>query len=144
MLYGHDLSGWVPEGDDLNWWRREDRFYAGQAPQRFAWRLYRGILEHLGRLDEMISQVTEHWALGRVTPVDRNLLRLGVYEILYRPDIPDRATLNDLIELAKVYGDEESSRFINGVLDAILRSKEADDGSIPEPEPSSEPGIENS
>ena len=125
MLYGHDLSGWSPHSSDVNRWKPEDRFQAGQDPQRFGSRLYREVVERLAEIDAKLTEITEHWSLERITPVDRNLLRIGVYEILHRDDIPDRATINDMIELAKVYGDEESSKFINGVLDAVMREKES-------------------
>lgn len=124
LLYGHDLSGWesTETGNRANWWRPDDRFYIGRQPRRFAMQLFRGILQHLDHIDKTIASTTEHWTMARLTPVDRNLLRIGVYEILYRPDIPAQVTINELIELAKVYGEEDSGMFINGVLDAVFQS----------------------
>ena len=125
LLYGCDLCGWdSPETSSrINWWRPDDRFYIGRQPQRFGMQLFNGILHHLDQIDKTITSTTEHWTLDRITPVDRNLLRIGVYELFYRPDIPIQVTINELIELAKVYGDEESGMFINGVLDAVSQSK---------------------
>jgi N utilization substance protein B len=124
LLYGHDLCGWrsAETKSQINWWRPDDRFYVGRQPRRFGLQLFQGILHHLDEIDKTIASTTEHWALDRLTPVDRNLLRIGVYELLYRPDIPAQATINELIELAKVYGDDDSGMFINGVLDAVLHS----------------------
>ncbi|MFH1741124.1 MAG: transcription antitermination factor NusB [bacterium] len=124
ILYGHDLSGWcaAKEDPELNWWNPEDPFYAGREPQRFGTQLFRGVLDHLDLIDTEIASTAEHWALKRLTPVDRNLIRIGVYEIRYRPDIPAEATINELIELAKVYGEEDSGTFINGILDSILKA----------------------
>ena len=124
FLYGCDLSGWAATEADrkTNWWRPDDPFYAGREPRRFGLQLVQGVLEHLDSIDAAIAATTEHWALDRLTPVDRNLLRIGVYEIQHRPDIPARATINELIELAKVYGDSDSGTFVNGILDSILKA----------------------
>ena len=71
--------------------------------------------------DEIIREVTENWELERIAAIDRNILRLGIAEFLDFPDISPRVTIDEAIELAKEFGDQDSSKFVNGVLDAALR-----------------------
>lgn len=85
----------------------------------FANAIVRGYEAEQERVDELIRRVSHHWRLERMTRVDRNILRLGVYEFLAWPEIPRRVTLNEAIELAKRFGTETSSSFVNGVLDRI-------------------------
>ncbi len=124
LLYAHDLCGWKTTlvENPPNWWRPDDSLYVGRQPRRFAVQLLKGILSHLPEIDKIIISTAEHWSLERVTPVDRNLLRIGVYELLHEPDIPPQVTINELVELAKAYGDSDSAMFINGILDAVYRS----------------------
>ncbi len=92
--------------------------------RRFAQALARGAWQHRDELDERLSRASEHWSLSRMTPVDRNILRLGLYELLYHPDTPPQVVLNEAVELAKRFGDANSPAFVNGVLDALRRSLE--------------------
>ena len=87
--------------------------------ERFADELVRGVQSERAAIDELIQKSSTHWKLDRMARVDRNILRLGVYEILRRADVPVRVTLNEAIELGKKYGSEESSSFVNGVLDRV-------------------------
>ena len=86
---------------------------------QFAGELIQGLRAEQPRLDAAIGKVTENWSLGRITPVDRSILRLGTYELLCRSDIPEKVSINEAIELAKRYGTEDSPRFVNGILDRI-------------------------
>jgi N utilization substance protein B len=81
--------------------------------------LARGVSANAAAIDEMIRKVSEHWRLERMPRVDRNILRLSAYELMFLPDVPRRVTLNEAIELAKRYGGEGSPGFVNGVLDRI-------------------------
>jgi len=92
---------------------------ADQETERFADELVRGVQSERGAIDELIQKSSTHWKLERMARVDRNILRLAVYEILRRADVPVRVTLNEAIELGKKYGSEESSSFVNGVLDRV-------------------------
>lgn len=78
----------------------------------------RGTIEHRQEIDELLSGVSEHWKLERMAVAERNILRMALYEILYRPEVPPRVAINEAIDLAKVYGDEKSGGFVNGLLDA--------------------------
>jgi N utilization substance protein B len=85
----------------------------------FAESLVRGVCEQLAQLDELISKFSRNYQLSRLAAVDRNILRLAVYEILHNAEVPPVVAINEAIELAKQYGSEESGRFVNGVLDRI-------------------------
>jgi N utilization substance protein B len=85
----------------------------------FANSIVRGYETDRARIDELIRAVSQHWRLERMTRVDRNVLRLGAWELLSCPDIPRKVTLNEAIELAKRFGTESSASFVNGVLDRI-------------------------
>jgi transcription antitermination protein NusB len=82
-------------------------------------KLVEGVTAHQEELDALIRQHSEHWRLERMAAVDRNLLRLSLYELLHQPTIPAKVVINEAVELAKRYGSEESGSFINGILDRI-------------------------
>src|SRR5207244_12236894 len=84
--------------------------------------LGRGVKSDRTQIDELIQKSSSNWKLDRMARVDRNILRLAVYEILRRADVPVRVTLNEAIELGKKFGSEESSAFVNGVLDKIAHT----------------------
>ncbi len=87
--------------------------------QAYANRLVEGTLERRPEIDQRITAHADNWNLNRMAVIDRNILRLGAYELLYRDDVPSKVCINEAIELAKRFGDAESGKFINGVLDAI-------------------------
>lgn len=84
-----------------------------------------GTLEKRAEIDEMLQRHTENWKLERMPSVDRNILRLAAYELLYCPEVPDKVAIDEAIELAKLYSDDKAPRFINSVLDKILKAKQA-------------------
>lgn len=83
-----------------------------------------GIAEHLQHLDKKIEDTSKHWKLSRIPKVDKNILRLGIYELLYCSDVPRSVIIDEAVELAKKFGEEKSSKFINGVLDKIANPTE--------------------
>jgi N utilization substance protein B len=85
----------------------------------FANTLVGGVLEHQPRIDALISEVAENWRLDRMAAIDRNILRLGAYELLYCDDVPTKVAINEALELAKRYSTAQSSRFVNGILDRL-------------------------
>ena len=91
--------------------------------KEFANRLVEGTRENFKAIDEKIAHYAKHWEIERMAVVDRNILRLGAYEILYCPDIPIKASLNEAIELAKKFSTEKSSQFVNALLDKIAHEK---------------------
>ncbi len=89
----------------------------------FAERLTCGIEDHLQEIDQKITTYATNWQLNRMAVIDRNVLRIGVYELFYAQDIPPKVSINEAVELAKKYGDIESSKFINGILDKIHKTE---------------------
>lgn len=85
----------------------------------FSENLVLGTREHLNTIDERISVVAHNWRLERMAVIDRNILRMATYELLYRDDIPPIVTINEAIELAKCFSTDKSSSFVNGILDRI-------------------------
>jgi len=85
----------------------------------FLERLVLGVTEHRSEIDELIERFSENWRLERMAVIDRTILRLAIFELLYCEDIPPKVTLNEAIELGKRFGSEDSGRFINGILDRI-------------------------
>ena len=77
------------------------------------------------RYDRMISEVADHWEVSRMAVVDRNVLRIAIYELVERPDVPARVVIDEAIELAREFGDAETPQFVNGVLDAIWKKHPA-------------------
>jgi N utilization substance protein B len=116
MLYQIDLSGEDPErAIDLY------RQYLGEPgdADEFTMELVRGWSLKHEEVDTKLREVSKHWRLERMARVDRNILRLGAFELIGMPAIPARVTLNEAVELAKRFGDENSPAFVNGVLDRI-------------------------
>lgn len=105
-----------------------------------------GVLAHHAEIDATIRKFAPDWPLEKITTVDRNILRIAAYELLYNEEIPSKVAINEAIELAKTFGGESSGRFVNGVLGAIYRNqvaqgviKGADQPKPDEPETSSHP-----
>ncbi len=88
----------------------------------FAKTLVEGVIQHRDAIDAEISKHAHNWAMDRLSVVDRNVLRIAVFELLYLEDIPPVVTINEAIEIAKQFGDDESGGFVNGILDGLLKS----------------------
>jgi transcription antitermination protein NusB len=106
-----------------------DTLYKEEQPERdpFVAELARGAVEHLAELDERIARHAQHWRLERMPAVDRNVLRLAVYEMIHG-GTPPAVVIDEALELARRFSNEESVQFVNGVLDAIHREFTRDDG----------------
>ncbi|OAT86529.1 transcription antitermination factor NusB [Desulfotomaculum copahuensis] len=92
---------------------------------QFARELVMGTIEHLSGLDAVITRLSRDWRLDRLAAVDRNLMRLALFEIFYRDDIPSGVSVNEAVELAKAFGGPESGRFINGILGRVVKDPAA-------------------
>jgi transcription antitermination factor NusB len=99
-----------------------EHFGAPEEIKAFSKELVVGICAHLKELDKLIGDSSKNWRLERIAKVDRSILRLAVYELLYRPDIPPKVSLNEAVDLGNKFGTEESGAFINGVLDNIYNT----------------------
>jgi N utilization substance protein B len=97
----------------------QDHFSGNEERDDFMERLVLGVLEHCQEIDRLIEKYSENWRLVRMNIVDRTILRMAIFELLYCEEIPPKVTLNEAIELGKRYGSEDSGSFINGILDRI-------------------------
>jgi len=120
LLYQFELTG-EPVAEIQA--RFEDWNSAAKPARRFAGELVDGALSHMEEIDAALGRQTANWRLERLAAVDRNILRLAIYELLYVTDTPPPVVLDEAIEIAKKYGAEESARFVNGVLDGFLKSR---------------------
>lgn len=119
FLYQAEFAGpHRPEALERFW----HHFQAEGAPPAYFKELVEGVASHLEELDVFIVRYSEHWRLERMTIVDRNLLRLAIYELVYQPKIPPKVVINEAVEMAKRYGSEGSGGFVNGILDQVRMS----------------------
>jgi N utilization substance protein B len=117
LLYQLDVQGEGSPGPHLDeFWARHP---VDVEVREFAEALVRGTKLHEAKIDEVISQYAQHWELERMAVVDRNILREGIFEILWAGDVPPKVAINEALEVAKKFSTQESSRFINGILDRV-------------------------
>lgn len=119
MLYGADVVDVPEHGDD-------DLFIENQkgvsdTVREYAEEIVRGTIEKSAEIDAMVESYSDNWKVKRMPLVDRNILRLAVYELLYCPDTPFKVVIDEAIELAKRFGSDKAAPFINGVLDKVHR-----------------------
>jgi len=118
MLFQRDISGNQPD-------QIIDTFEELQKSKAytrdFATKIFRGTVEHVEAIDEMIQNQAENWRLTRMAAVDRNIIRMSIYEFLHETDTPKLVIIDEAIEIAKKYGTQKSSQFINGILDGVLK-----------------------
>ena len=138
MLFAADVAG--TRGDQLArmFWSELSDGEVEPGAQEFATALALGALAHLDEVDDKIRSRAEHWRISRMALVDRNLLRLAVYEFLHEPT-PRTVIINEALEIARRFSTWEATQFINGILDAIKRDIDRDS---PEPESNTEPAVE--
>ncbi len=124
VLYQDDLNprGNPAFGDLLI----EERLGKGGLAE-FARGLVSGVRRHREEVDALLEQTADNWSLGRMAATDRNVLRLGTYELLHG-DAPDRVAIDEAVELAKRFGAAQSSQFVNGILDKVMHEKVVDSG----------------
>jgi transcription antitermination factor NusB len=127
FLYGFEASAAQPRPTADAFLREQTD---DDAVYSFALDAVNGCLENQAEIDEEIRAVARNWNLERLASIDRNVVRIGVYELLFRDDIPPQVTINEAIELAKRYSTEKSGAFVNGILDRI---RERNDGKPPRP-----------
>jgi N utilization substance protein B len=118
FLYQFDLSaGEIEESLATFWHALPDE--CGAAAKQFAEDLIRGTVGKRAEIDEKIKKYTEHWEISRIAAVDRNILRLAIYEMLFRDDIPPVVSINEAVDIAKKFSTQESGSFVNGILDRL-------------------------
>jgi N utilization substance protein B len=119
VMYELDVSGTPAEQALETFFKLYDDEESDAETREFTERLVRGCAAQLEAIDTKIRDVSRHWRIERMARVDRNVMRLAVYELMAMDDVPRRVTLNEAVELAKRFGDENSASFVNGVLDRI-------------------------
>jgi N utilization substance protein B len=128
ILYGLDWVARDPEAAIDDYWAK----FAGEKPEgydevrRHCSELVLGVLQHRDALDQRLQSVSHHWKLERMGAVDRNLLRMAAFELLHQADlVPRKVAINEAIEIAKKFGNEDSGAFVNGILDRIAQDRGA-------------------
>jgi len=116
MLYASDLN---PSNEHHSLPREVDDSRTNFESLDFAAELVKGVTEHRTAIDELLTAKSKNWSLVRMARVDLCILRIAIYELLYRSDIPKNVTINEAIEVAKKFGTEDSPSFVNGILDEI-------------------------
>ncbi len=103
--------------------RNIKEFGPGMDDVKFIWQLVNGVADNLEKIDDIISKSAPQWPIAQITIVDRNVLRLGLYELLFsnKEEVPPKVAINEAIELAKTFGGESSGKFVNGVLGTVYR-----------------------
>ena len=119
ILFQYDIHGRPGLWLDVFWKENE----ATDEVKAFAERLVAGVLEKKKELDALIGKYAANWKVSRMPIVDRNILRAGAYELLWMDDVPAKVTVNEAIELAKSFGDDDASKFVNGILDKVLSAE---------------------
>jgi N utilization substance protein B len=119
ILFQYDIHGKPGFWLDEFWKQLKER----EETKAFAEQLVRGVQEHKQDLDALIGRYATNWKVSRMHIVDRNILRLGAYELLWLDAVPAKVTLNETIELAKEFGDEDAAKFVNGILDKMLATE---------------------
>ena len=119
ILFQYDIHGRPGLWLDVFWKENE----ATDEVKAFAERLVAGVLEKKKELDALIGKYATNWKISRMPIVDRNILRAGVFELLWMDDVPAKVTVNEAIELAKSFGDDDASKFVNGILDKLLSTE---------------------
>ena len=122
FLYQLDLRGDELYAESGAWLRTEER---DVETLRFATRLVEGVWENWDEIERTVQAVAQNWNIARMAVIDRNVLRLGTFELLHCPDIPPKVAVNEAIELGKRYSTANSGAFINGILDKIMNRKPA-------------------
>jgi N utilization substance protein B len=118
MLFQIDVAGGVPGEVYPDFWKEHE---VESDVKTFAESLVAGVIRERERLDELIAASAAHWKVERMAVVDRNILRMAVFELSHRPNVPAAVVLDEAIEVGKKFGTEQSGAFINGVLDAVRR-----------------------
>lgn len=121
ILYAIDITKEPPDRCMDNFWLSQDKTEKGIRD--YANDIVMGVCHNKARIDKIISECATNWELDRMAVIDRNILRLGTYELIFMEDVPPKVAINEAIDIAKRYGDKDSGKFVNGVLDRISKEK---------------------
>ena len=124
ILYQFDITKRSLEAVLEDYWKSDDtKDIKDAAIIGYAAILSKGVNSKIQEIDNKISEYATNWQLKRMAVIDRNVMRLGLFELKYTNDIPPKVAINEAVELAKKYGDVESSKFVNGILDKIHKKE---------------------
>ncbi|MFH0731322.1 MAG: transcription antitermination factor NusB [Candidatus Omnitrophota bacterium] len=124
MLYELDIKKEPVDAFLQDFWQRPfGQKELQKEVKEFAVQLTKGSIEHQHEIDETITSFAQNWQLKRMAVIDRNIIRMGCFELMFLKEIPPKVTINEAVELAKKYGDTESSKFVNGILDRVNKEK---------------------
>ena len=118
MLYQYDLSANPPQQIVETF---EELQKSKPNTREFAVKIFQGTVDNLAKIDEMIVAQADNWRISRMAVVDRNIIRMSIYELLEEPETPKLVIIDEAIEIGKKFGTQKSSQFINGILDGILK-----------------------
>ena len=121
MLYAWEVGKRAPEAaiEDFGAIEQEEAPPLSASARTFAEALVTGVVAHVAEADALIARHAQHWRIERIATIDRLILRLAIFELLYAPDTPPGVVIDEAIELARTFSEEDAVRFVNGVLDAI-------------------------
>ena len=121
ILYSIDITkNDADEATNSYWLNNEEK---DVEVRRFAEALVEGVTKHGNAIDKLLSKYTANWELKRMAVIDRNVLRFATYELLFASDVPPKVAINEAIDIVKKYGDKDSGKFVNGVLDKINKEE---------------------
>lgn len=123
VLYALDITGDSVMDIAQKYWENAEP--VEESVKEFSDTIVDGVAGNRDDLDEIITKYADNWELKRMATIDRNVLRVAVYELLYMPETPPKVAINEAIELAKKYGDKDSGKFVNGILDKISKTERA-------------------
>jgi len=125
-LYEWDFSGKKPDTLEKIVKKNIKEFGPGLQDKDFIWQLIKGVVSRISDIDKIIEKAAPEWPIDQITIIDRNVLRIGLYELLYgnKEEVPPKVAINEAIELAKSFGGESSGKFINGVLGTVYKEIE--------------------
>ena len=123
VLYQLDITNDAPKNALENFWSNHKEEEMDAALKEFSSELVQGVAENLEEIDKKIVKYAANWQLKRMAVVDRNIMRLGCFELLYREDIPPKVSINEAVELAKKFSGIESGKFVNAILDKVKLEK---------------------
>ncbi|MDD5128236.1 MAG: transcription antitermination factor NusB [Candidatus Omnitrophica bacterium] len=124
MLYQVDITRGDWQDVLKSFWESGEQADISAELKDFSAELLGGVIQHIEEIDKKISKYAANWQLERMAFVDRNIMRLGCFELIFREDIPPKVTINEAVELAKKYSGSESGKFVNAILDQIKIEKE--------------------
>jgi len=124
VLYQIDITHDAPLVSLENFWRSNSEEEIAQELKDFSNKLVQGTAQNIEEIDKKIRQYAANWQLERMAVVDRNVLRMGCFELLFCDDIPPKVSINEAVELAKKYSGQEAGKFVNAILDKVKLEKE--------------------